>query len=354
MILLMLLFSPNQSTIFEYEFGIKIRFSKVILISSTEAIAAIHSRDGEDRVYFLKLNDNKILGEIIYQGIDKGKTWPAPRLETNLNKNIFGYLSPKGRFLLIEKKSNYFKIKTNTILKKPPHALAFEPTKNFIIFGYSEFLEKTNNYLNELTTLSTPDLLINEEKKTFQKNGFEDFGFFSDYFVIFYDGKITVHETGKKWQLEELDKNQISNFSFNGPLPGKLYRSIVGRRDYFGLPSQGILGYYFSYVDFKKTRVLSQTTIVKVKDADSSFHSLLYADKDLHLERRSKKQSNFEFYVIAKNSGEILDTIEPKLNRKCEGGLSLVSKLDRDFVFILESSSPNPSKLIWIKNSKIP
>jgi len=163
-----------------------------------------------------------------------------------------------------------------------------------------------------------------------------------------------VHETGKKWQLEELDKNQISNFSFNGPLPGKLYRSIVGRRDYFGLPSQGILGYYFSYVDFKKTRVLSQTTIVKVKDADSSFHSLLYADKDLHLERRSKKQSNFEFYVIAKNSGEILDTIEPKLNRKCEGGLSLVSKLDRDFVFILESSSPNPSKLIWIKNSKIP
>lgn len=343
-----------QPSLVEHPLGLYAFHSKVLLASPNESIAAIKGLNNKDYIFTFKLQGNKVEAEKIFEGETLPRKCATFKFVSNREKTKFAYLGPNKRFLFIEKSPDGFQVKCNQILDKPPYAIAFTPDENHMVFGFSSYQEKTDDYVNKLQLVGLPKLSVEEECDFIGKGGFEDMEFVKGLFVVFYSGQISVWDFGKRFEIQHYIQGNKNSFYFHGPLYGDIFHSLNVQADHFGLFNESIWGYYFSFVELKNTKKLAWRWVRPAKHKFSEFLHVIYSDKNIHLESRldlrGKSEGKKELYILAKNDGSILDTLETQTIHS-SGGTSISDRLGKDFVFIVNSSN---SRLVWIRNTNAP
>jgi len=344
----------SRCEVFECDLNGRVQYSKVILISQTEAIAVVSTPDSRDIIYSVILKNKELNSIKIFEGFDSEGPPARPCFVSDSNRKRFVFLSRKSRMVLIENDKMGFKVVTNKKMDKPSSTIAFSPNPDQLVFGFSKYQKETDNYLNEIRLVKLPDFGILDEKEFVEKGCYIDMRFFNNLFVIFYSGRILIFDMGNAFNFKTIFANRLFFFNFHGPLPEELYQALIFQNSYFGLPNSGVFGYYFSYVDFRNPKRLSWRWIRISSHKGSEFLRLIYADRDFHLESRIDSKKKVGVLIIAKNSGEVVNLIGPKTNGKSSHDLSSIDRLDNDFASISQSFGESPSKLIWIKTVGIP
>jgi len=350
----------NQVSLTEHSLDLHSDFSKVFFISPEEAIAVVNSNKGQDYVFTFKLRDNKLEKEKIFEGEISNSKWHTQKFVSNREKTKFAYFGRNRRYLLIEKGRTGFQVKVNQILEKPPWAMAFAPDGDRMVFGFSSYQEKSDDYANKLQLVTLPHLTMEEECHFIGNGGFVDMKFVNGLFVVFYDGRISVWDFGKRFEVQPYVQGKKTSFNFYGPLVGDIFRFLNVQGDHFGLFNESIWGYYFSFVDLKNLKKLDWKRVRLAKHKSSEFRWVIYADKDIHWEERAdlrgKSKEKKQLYILAKNDGSILNTVETQMYYESFWEASLPDRLGKDFVFIVNSKSSNnaPSRLVWIRNTNAP
>ena len=346
-----------QPSLVEHPLGLNAFLSKVLLASPNESIAAINGLHNKDYIFTFKLQGNKVEAEKIFEGETLHRKCATFKFVSNREKTKFAYLGPNKRFLFIEKSPDGFQVKCNQILDKPPDAIAFAPDEGHMVFGFSSYQEKSDDYVNKLQLVGLPKLSVEEECNFISKGCFEDMQFVNGLFVVLYSGQISVWDFGKRFEIQHYIQSKKSSFNFHGPLYGAywdIFHSLNVPADHFGLFNESIWGYYFSFVELNKPKKLAWRWVRPAKHKLSEFLGIIYSDKNIHLEKcldlRGKSEEKKELYILAKNDGSILDTLETQTIHS-PGGTSISDRLGKDFVFIVNSSN---SRLVWIRNTNAP